>query len=94
MRARKSFVSAEARGQSLWPDQDGASAVEFAIVGPMLIMLLVGIFAVVMLLILVFRPAGITGGREIPWLFGLGGGAPGRPSPDPALAPGRPQAPS
>ena len=50
--------------------------------------------AVVMLLILVFRPAGITGGREIPWLFGLGGGAPGRPSPDPALAPGRPQAPS
>jgi len=26
--------------------------------------------AIVMLLVLIFRPAGITGGREIPWLFG------------------------
>jgi len=39
-------VSAEARAQPLWPDEAGASAVEFAIVGPMLIMLLVGIFSI------------------------------------------------
>jgi len=38
--------------------------------------------AIVMLLVLIFRPSGITGGREIPWPFAIRRPAGGQPLPD------------
>lgn len=39
-------MSAEAYRPPIWCDEEGASAVEFAIVGPILIVAMIGIFAV------------------------------------------------
>ncbi len=46
--------------------------------------------AIVMLLILVFRPSGITGGREVPWPFGRRAEEPNTPGPGASARPASP----